>query len=301
MENKLHKRIRIFSLVAVIISVAGTVVGLLFNFNLNEILAVTGLLPVFSFISIITSYAIIYQEKNWIRKATKYTLVICPVCLIASVAALILLNNTSTLLIVIVVLTISVLILLLLIHGFIFSDAVALKWSIAFILMITFAIILKRFHLPLAGFLLTLSLSLFGIGSYIYGIRCMFLAEKVTFLKYVSFFGSCIISVSFFGLLYKLQHWPGGDVLVKIGNISLVIGTLIVLLTLSSSGIISWEPFHKKILKRLLLPWIFIFSLFIIRFLLPELDRIIWKPDRVVVAPYGFEMSDYDIENKNGL
>lgn len=300
MDLTLHKRIKIFSLIAVIISVPGTVVGLLLKFSFFEVLAVASMLPAFSLISVITSYAIIYQDKEWIRKSRKYVLLICLISSIASVAALIIFFK-STLAIVLAALALFVVILLLLIYIFVFSDPVALKWSIVFILMITFSIIIKRFHLPLAGTLLTISLLLFGMGCFIYGIRCMFLAEKVSYLKYVSFFGSCIITVSFLGLLYKLQHWPGGDILIKIGNISLIIGTLIVLLTLSSSGIINWKPFHQKILKRLLLPWIFIFSLFIIRFMLPELNTIIWQPDRVLVAPFGFNMSDYEIENKNGL
>jgi cytochrome c biogenesis protein CcdA len=108
------------------------------------------------------------------------------------------------------------------------------------------------------------------------------------------------LPVSFLGLLCKLQRWPGGDALLKTGEISLVLLTIFVLLVLPSTGFIDWLPLHKKILKRLLLSWALIFFLFLVRYLLPEANRLLWNSEKNVTL-YGFEMKDYEPEIKNGL
>jgi len=299
MEKELHKRIIVFSLVSISIFIVLTGVLVLLGYSFLEVLAFTMLILALAVISIVSSYVIVHPEIKWIKKASKFSIVSYPLFLFAIAAALMNLNNT--LLIAILIVIICVLTLLSLMHIYIFSDAVALKSTIWFIVLLISSIFLKRYHLPMSGFVLTVVSLLFASGNFMYGIRCLYLSEKIKYLKYVTFFGSLVISIFFFGLLYKLQHWPGGGILIITSHISLVLGTIIVLLTLPSSGIIDWQPFHKKMLKRIILPWIFIFTLFIIRYLLPELDTIIWKSDKKEVSSVGFEMFDYTIDIKNGL
>jgi hypothetical protein len=190
--------------------------------------------------------------------------------------------------------------IIFLIRIFLLSDPVSLTSTFLFVSLFLAGILFKRFHLPLAGTILTVSLGILSFGSFVYGIRCLYLAENLTFLKYVGFLGSCVFTFSFLGLLFKLQHWPLGNLFVNIANYSFVLGTIIVLLTLPSSGFLDWKPFHKKMLRRLLLPYILIFFLFVLRFLLPEVNTFIFtKPPPENQT--GFEMTDYPVENRNGL
>jgi hypothetical protein len=103
--------------------------------------------------------------------------------------------------------------------------------------------------------------------------------------------------------MFKLQHWPAAGYLLQIGLASLIIGTLYILLTLHSSGFIDWKKFHKKILGKILIPWTFIFIMYISRFMVPELYTLIWSPDSFITKkteqPYGFDMKDYIINNKD--
>jgi hypothetical protein len=208
-------------------------------------------------------------------------------------------NNTIPLVFIVIIMVISIFLALLQI--FVFSNAVSIISTIIFLSLIIIGILFKRLHLPLAGLILTVSLLLFGLGCYMYGIRCLYLSERNRFLKYVMFLGNLTVTLSFIGLLFKMQRWPGGDFLLNTGRFSIVIGTILVLLLLPSSGFIDWQPVHKKILKRLIFPWALVFLLFIIRFLLPEVDAFIWERGTNRNVTHGFSMEDYTIENKNNL
>ena len=137
----------------------------------------------------------------------------------------------------------------------------------------------ERCHIYYSGLILVMILAFFIIGCLMFGIRCLYLGEKNNYFKNVAFGMSFIITIFFMALLWKLQHWPGGNLLLYSSNILLPLATIIILLTLPTSGFIEWKTFHKRILLRLLLPWTLIFLLFIFRYLLPEVHNIIWTSD----------------------
>src|SRR4030043_487292 len=147
---------------------------------------------------------------------------------------------------------------------------------------------------PVGVIILIVFAMFISVGSFMFGIRCLFLAENITYFRNVSFWGGCVISIAFLGQLFKLQHWAGAGIFSIMCLIFLIIGTLYFLLTLHSSGFIDWKPFHKKILRRILIPWTFIFILYISRFMVPDLNHIIWSPDTFIinrtVPAYGFGM-----------
>lgn len=297
-QKVLHKRIKIFSLVIGSFALIGTVIGFLPKFIDLPISPISILFLILSIMSLATSYAIIYVEKKWIRKAAKYNLFVYPVLTFAGIMLLI--GTNSSFLFIVILSVIIILTIIFLIQIFIFSDPVSLTSTIILISLFIIGMLIKRFHLPFAGTLLTISLGLLSFGGFSYGIRCLYLGQNISFLKYVGFLGSCVFTFSFLGLLFKLQHWPLGNFFVNIANFSFVLGTLIFLLTLPSSGFMDWKPFHKKVLRRLLLPYILIFFLFVLRFLLPEVNNFIFTPTPSGNVT-GFEMSDYPVENKNGL
>jgi len=306
MDKALHKRIKLVSGIAMILGTLAAFGGILllksgrfeFDFVEEEVLISWGVFMIFPLISLLTSFSIYHNGKTYIRLLSKYIFYVYPVILFAAFIVIISLTNTFS------VVAVSVMLLFLttmaLMHIFVFSDATNLTSTIGFICLIIVCIILKRFHLNYSGFFIAMVLAMFSMGCFIYGIRCLFLAEKNNYLKYVAFWGSFIITIFFMALLWKMQHWPLGNFLMYSSILLLPLATIIFLLTLPSSGFIEWKTLHKKILFRLLLPWTLIFLLFIIRYLLPEVDKIIWTKD-VTRVRNSFDMPDYTIELKNNL
>lgn len=306
MEENLNRRIKIISLISMILFTLVASAGIIilnsdffeFEFIFEEVAISWSIAMMFPVISLITSYSILHKEKTFIRRTARLIFYSYPIVLVSSFFGIMTLSNTFLMLAVIVLfLFLSVVTLM---HIFVFSDPADLTGTIVFIVLIIGSIILKRYHINYSGFFISLILAMFTMGCFMYGIRCLYLAEKNNYLKYVAFGGSFIITIFFMGILWKMQHWPLGDTLMYSSNILLPLATIVILLTLPSSGFIEWKSFHKKILLRLLLPWTLIFLLFLLRYLLPEVDSIVWTRD-VVQSSTGFDMPDYDIELKNDL
>lgn len=306
MEENLNRRIKIISLISMILFTLVASAGIIilnsdffeFEFIFEEVAISWSIAMMFPVISLITSYSIFHKEKTFIRRTARLIFYSYPIVLVSSFFGIMTLSNTFLMLAVIVLfLFLSVVTLM---HIFVFSDPADLTGTIVFIVLIIGSIILKRYHINYSGFFISLILAMFTMGCFMYGIRCLYLAEKNNYLKYVAFGGSFIITIFFMGILWKMQHWPLGDTLMYSSNILLPLATIVILLTLPSSGFIEWKSFHKKILLRLLLPWTLIFLLFLLRYLLPEVDSIVWTRD-VIQSSTGFDMPDYDIELKNDL
>lgn len=300
MEKTLHKRITIISLSIIGFVILTTILVLLFTDTsfMEGPGPIVSIILGFSLLSIISSWILIHEEKTWIRKFSKYSLVLFPLVLVASVPILMFTGIVP--LIMLLNSIILILILFFLMQLFLFADATALKGNAIFIALIITWLIVKRFHFIFNTFSISVICFLFSVGSYMYGIRCLYLVKKNSFLKYTAFWCSCLITISFIGFLCKVQHWPGGGILKNASYILLILGTLVVLFALPSSGYFDWQNVHKKILKRLIIPWTLLFVFFIIEFMLPGVQKFIFNTP-AKGASYSFEMKDYDIENKNGI
>ena len=278
----------LLSILAVLLLSAGKINP---GFTIIEVIVVWLVFMFFPIASIITSYIVLHSEKTWIRKYARVILYASPIVYAAGVYAI----NTDIMamsitgIIIVVLLTYVVLLNL-----FVFSRPEGLSITIIFISLLLAGIIFKRFHLPLAGVLLTISLAFYSIGSFLFGIRCLYYVNSNRFLRLTVFFGGCIVALFFSGMLFKFQHWPGHPVMIPASLILLVAGTIIVLLALPSSGYFEWQEIHRRILKRMILPWGLMFLLFVLRYLLPEVDAVIWTKDDSGVYP-GFEMYDYEL------
>ncbi len=304
MNVKLHKRIAVISVLAMIMCSLAAL-GLLFfkgehsNYTRFDILMFWVLFIIFPFLSLVTSYFINHPEKTLIRRMARYTLYFSPLILILCFLTLYFAGG-STIISVLTGLLLTVYLILGVLQLFVFSDAGKLSGTIVLISLVIVGIVFKRLHLPLAGMILSISLSLLGSGFFLYGLRSLYLAEKNLFIKYVSFVACCIVTISLLGLLFKLQRWPLGSEFITIGRWGLVLGTITALLSLPSSGYFEWIELHKRILKRLIIPWGLLFLLFVIKFLLPEIDAVIWSKEDKRVYP-GFEMFDYEIPSGKEL
>jgi hypothetical protein len=89
------------------------------------------------------------------------------------------------------------------------------------------------------------------------------------------------------------------DVLEIIYFIPALIITLIVLFSLPFSGYIHWNTMHKRILRKIMISWVFFLLTFSIGFVFPDLfKQIVFKEKK---PTYDFLMKDYVLKNKNGL
>jgi hypothetical protein len=297
----LHKKILLISLILIAISILWSIV-VLFLFDLEFIFAA---IPFFTYslLAIISSYALNYKHKSWLRKSSRYSLFVFPF-----VAGLTIYFGDaeeiySTGFLFLVALCI-ILMLTSCIHLFLYTKAESLGTISVLLIFLIIGIIFKRFAWPYGGFLITSFSLLIIIGSLIYGIRCLYLAGKNIYFRNVTFYGNFAISLGFSGMMFKFQHWPGGGALSYAGFASLILMTLYILLTLHSSGFIDWPPLFKKVFRKVLIPLTFILLIFISRYMVPELNALLFMPQTKtkerVISPYGFDMKDYEIEDKSG-
>jgi hypothetical protein len=298
-EQVIHKKIKFYSYLGMILFTVPSIltVSLLSagiinpGFSIIEVIIVWLVFMIFPLASIVTSYIVLHSEKTWIRKYARVILYTSPIVY----AAGIFLINTDIMPISITGIIINVLLTyVVLLNLFVFSRPESLASTIIFISLLIVGIVFKRFHLPLAGTMLVIPLAFYSVGSYLFGIRCLYYVNTNRFLRLTVFFGGCIVALFFSGMLFKFQHWPGHPVMIPASLFLLVAGTILVLLALPSSGYFEWQEKHRRILKRMILPWGLMFLLFILRFLLPEVDAVIWTKDDSGVYP-GFEMYDYEL------
>jgi hypothetical protein len=293
--NILHKKILVNSLIILMISIVGLIISL--SASIEDLIVACILLACCSIGAILTSYAVRFQDNIILRRSSFISIF---VVVISGIYLAFLPYNEYNFITFVIPLIIAIIsVLLALIYVFVLTDATSLTAIFILIFIFLIGLFFKRLHFPGAGLLLTSSSVFLGGGSFLYGIRCMFISEKISYLKNLSFYGGLIILISFLGLSFKIQHWTGAGLLATIGLITMIASTFYLLMSFHTSGFTEWKLFHKKILRRLLIPWTLVFVLFIMRFLLPDLNAKIWSPDRKYT--FGFSMSDYPVENKNGL
>ena len=299
--SSLHKKTMLISLILISVSILWSVV-VLFLFDKELVFAATPFFT-YSLLAVISSYAIKYQDNSWLRKSAKYSLFVFPfiAVLIVYLGAT---ENTYSIIFWFIMALCIIIMLTSSIHLFLYTKAESLAAIIVLLMFLMIGIILKRFALPFSGILITSFSLLIIIGSFLYGIRCLYLAGKNKYFRNVTFYGNIAISLAFSGVMFKIQHWPAGGALIYAGFASLILITFYILLTLHSSGFIDWPPLFKKVFRKVLIPLTFILLIYISRYMVPELNALLFMPQAKtkerVISPYGFDMKDYEIEDKSG-
>jgi hypothetical protein len=263
---------------------------------------------ILSVLNLIALFSLRYSERKWLRNIAGFSLYM----LLFSISGFYLLydNIISTethfkiFLVVLFIILIILSCLFVLINIFLLKEAGKIIDLMVLLLLIVISLIFQRFFLTnnrtgeyffTAFVILTL---LTGCGMYLFGVSCLYKVEKNPYLKIVSFLAGLFIA--FGSLLFALiMSSERVRILELIYFIPAILLTLIVLLSLPVSGYINWTSLHKKILKKIMISWLFFFLTFSVRFVFPEYFRIIeiknYNPG------YHFDMKDYELQNKNGL
>ena len=300
MVNKiLHRKLLIAFIVMLLLSFIGFIWSL--YSDIEDIIAAPSVLLLFSLLLNISSLAIRYKDVKWLRRSAKLSVYIFPFVALGTLLYSYIIG--TNLLFWFFIGIGSVLLIFALVHLFIFSESSFLIAMVVFILILVISIYFKRNRWPLSGALMTNASCLICVGSFMFGIKSLFIAGRVSYFRNTGFFGSIIISMAYLGQLFKIQHWPLAGFITYVSFGGLIIGTLYVLLTLHTSGYIEWDSFLKKRFRNILIPWTFIFFMYISRYLVPELNTLIWTPDvtRKKISSYGFDMRNYSVEDKHGI
>lgn len=296
------------SLVAFLLSVL-VVIYAIFSESPNDIYAYIGTpILILSCLNLIAVFSLRYSERKWLKNVARFSLYILLLSLFANYLLYDYINPLDTPFKIFLVVLFSILIslscLFALINIFLLKEAGEIAGVLGLLLLIIISLILQRFFFTnnrIGGYLFTafmLLTLLTGCGMYLYGVRCLLKVEKNPYLKIVSCLACLFIAFgsTLFALIMSSERV---HVLELIYFIPAILLTLIVLLSLPVSGYINWTSLHKKILKKIMISWLFFFLIFSFRFVFPEYFRIIEIKD--YNPAYQFDMQDYEIENKNGL
>lgn len=296
-DRTLHKKLGIISIILFILGLSSFVFFIVTN--TYEILAPFIFFVVFSFITFSSSFLIISENKLWVKNLDKYYWFAYPILLLSII---LMMNLNNVLLEIFIALILLVIIFPAIAKLFLLNKSSSSKTTIMLLVLIVLCIIYRRYRLPYSPIPLTLSIIWFALGIYMFGIRSLYIIKNNRYLINLSFSVCLLVTLAFLGLLFKLMHWPISGLLLLTSTALMLGVTLIVLFTIPNSNYVDWSVFHKKILRKLLYPWIFVFLLFLFKFLVPELWVKIFPSERVKhKVEAGFNMVDYPIENKNGL
>ncbi|KPK85192.1 MAG: hypothetical protein AMS27_08040 [Bacteroides sp. SM23_62_1] len=183
---------------------------------------------------------------------------------------------------------------------FIFNRKRTTLFLYILLIVILLGIIMARFHVPGAGITLSLGLMLFAAGIVMYSITSLSLRKNNKYLSVVIPVCSFILAIFGVGVLFKIQHWPGGWIMTYFSTISIILITIIILLTLPQSGFFNWSPDHKKLFFRnTMIPWL-IAAFFIGYYFLipPNIKEIIFPPrERIPFNMYYYEINQVDTKD----
>lgn len=185
---------------------------------------------------------------------------------------------------------------------FIFNRKRTTLFFYILISLILVGLVMKRFHIPFAGVVLSIGLMGFSSGIFMYGIMSLLPEKKNKYLSFIIPLCSFILAVFSVGILFKIQHWVGGGFLLQFGLVSMILVTIIMLLSLPQSGFFNWNPGHRKLFYRnTVVPWLIAAFVIGYSFLMPpRIKEIIFPPrERIHFNMSQYELNQADTEDNN--
>ena len=171
------------------------------------------------------------------------------------------------------------------------------NWTLVFLLLIVIAIIFKGQRWPITGILYTFGFT--GLACTSFYSSAVFLKRynQNTFLKYIGFSSSIILSIVSLGLLWKSMYWPGANIILNVGLIVFIPFLFAFIFTLPGSNYINWSKFERIVFFRaIIIPMSFVYILCVLMFVFPDLYRLM---TRLPLTP--FNMFEFDLLNMPGL
>jgi hypothetical protein len=291
------------TLIVLPLSISAIIFSYFFPSGANDIFLYIGLLVLFlSLLALTLLLSIKYHDRKWFNLVSKVSTFLFP--LFIFIFYLITSYIKFDLIGIFCSFVLFEFMLIALFNIFIFREIGEIKGILILLLFIVVSFVILRIsilqtRLPdfdmICFVLLTTST---GCGMLLYGFRCLFRVEKNSYLKVVSFTACLLIAYGSIVFIAKMQS-ARVDVLELIYFIPAFLITLIVLFSLPLSGYIHWSILHKRILKKIMISWIFFLLIFSISFVFPDtFKKIVFTGTK---PSHEFIMNDYELKNKNGL
>lgn len=275
------------------------IAGLFLSFELSE----KELVPLPFVLGTIISITLLihyYSESQTFKKATKYGwfvlialtvfVIICGlfnlltsiVSMIGSILAMLFIMNTISVIVIYKKIDISILLLM----------------AFSFV-----GLFFKKMHWPGSGSLIILGWAVPAIlFLFIFYKRITeYEKSKNRFLNFFKNFICATITINFLGATFKVQHWPGGNLLMYIGLATSILSILILVFLLPNSNFLEWTKEHKKLFFRaFLIPLIYLSLLTSLSFVFPKtFEKLVISKSYVLENPFAIE--NYDIPLKEGM
>jgi|APIni6443716594_1056825.scaffolds.fasta_scaffold113781_1 hypothetical protein len=270
--------------------------------SISEVMIyVSFILTVLSGLNLTVFFSIRFHKRKWLNQIGRFSLFLLP---LFSTFIYFLADNSEILdsgLAIIPIIIIILLTLFVLIYIFILREPVELTGVLVLLFFIVICVVLQRFRISfsaIADLFLPGFIILTATGLYMFGLYCLFIIEKNSYLKTISFIACTLTAFGSFLFFLKIQG-DKVDVLELIYFVPAFLMTLIVLLSLPISGYINWSTRHKRILKKIVISCFFFLLIFSFRFIYPDFFKLmILRSETVEIE---FFMEDYELPNKNGL
>jgi hypothetical protein len=267
------------------------------NEDLSSLAAV--ILSIFA-LNLVTLFGLRFREKKWfIRSGLFSTALFLPLSVAFFIG--IEMREVSEMIMILLLVLMCLAGLISVTYLFLIRDPGELRVILTVLILIVFFVVWNRLDLPyiLTDALLWELIFVLTAGLYIYGLRCFLIIEKNRYLKVISFIGCALTAFGSFLFMLKMNG-NNTSVFDLVYFIPAFLLTLIVLVSLPATGYFSWLVLHKKILKRISIAWIFILLIFSIRFIYPDLFRVMVIREEVE-STQEFWLDDYKVPDKNGL
>ncbi len=284
MSETLFKKLFIYFGLIMLVCLIPLIISIIYK--IVSLSIISSLLMGLAFLSEITFISVFYSDNRNFRKVIYFSI---PVCLILAVVFAFISDILTIILGLTALLATSVAV-------YIFNQRRTTLFLYIFISLTFVGIFLRRFHLPGAGVVLTVSSVLFSVGIFMYGLKFLFYTQKNKYLSVLIPVCSTILMIFSMGAVFKLQHWAGAGILMKTSTATIILVTIITLLTLPQSGYFNWAPEQRKSFYRnIVVPWIVAASFIAYYFLMPQSTKEIIFPPRYQTAAH-FYMFPYDLE-----
>jgi len=297
-DKQVKKRIRIYSVIAIIAALTSILTGSLRDILFGELIDDTGWVIALSaslnFLAFMILFSLVLSRNELTPKLEKKMWISLPVLLVPIIPG-------AIFDIIPLAIVPSVLIILILGVLVFFSPERSTRRILILLAFMIFGFFMKRQHWPMAGVLITLTLGILVVGSIIYGIHILQKHKENLYFRIIGSICFLLIALQSLTIMFKFQHWPVAGIFVLMAGVPTLVTTLLVLITLPGSGFINWKKEQQKILTRkILIPWIFLLLFMGLKTLLPPPAwQRIFEKDIAVKTP--FDMAPYAIEMKDGM
>ncbi len=170
-------------------------------------------------------------------------------------------------------------------------------YSVLFVLLFL-GFFMKLNAWPGGSILITIVGFGFSIGFSMLMVHSILDLQKNQYLRVVSALAFLALALVTAGFSMKIQHMPGGSLLMGIQIYPLITLSVLVLLTLPFSGFTDWIQEQKQLLLRsILVPWIIFLIMASSQYILPRQIFNNIFPTGQQNPDIHFHMDDYDIDD----